>query len=144
MFLLALSAIASQIPGLSQFRWPGGYLCIHSGLLFILVLVAFRDKKSDLTGKNTCGCSKSLYSHIGVSSSPIIISPYLIVYTLALTCVQIFVFLLFTFFVVNTFFAVLETEENPILSDNFGLDIKYSSYIIMGSLVMYSVGTSLV
>ena len=65
----ALSAIVSHvhIHSLSQFRWPGGYLCIHSGLLFILVLVAFRDKKSDLTGKNTCGCSKSLYSHIGVS-----------------------------------------------------------------------------
>ena len=27
-------------------------------------------------------------------------------------------------------YTVIESEENPILSNNFGLDVKYTSYII--------------
>ena len=32
-------------------------------------------------------------------------------------------------------YTVIESEVNPILSNNFGLDIKYTSYIIVFTIV---------
>ena len=46
---VGLAAIAAQIPGLDQFRWPGYWLICHSAVLAVLMLLLFREKKSDLT-----------------------------------------------------------------------------------------------
>jgi len=40
------------------------------------------------------------------------------------------------FFVINWAFTILETLQNPILSDTFGLNIKYTSYVFIGTLVI--------
>ena len=41
------------------------------------------------------------------------------------------------FSLTNWQFAVLDTLQNPILADNFGLDIEYISYIFMCFLIFY-------
>ena len=64
--ILALGAIASQIPSLDPFRWPGYYLIIHGGLLNIFVMLFFcekwddvnRKKKSDSHRKKSKKCQK--------------------------------------------------------------------------------------
>ncbi|XP_019853377.1 PREDICTED: uncharacterized protein LOC109582831 [Amphimedon queenslandica] len=43
-----LGALASQIPSLDPFRWPGYYLIIHSGLLNIFVMLFFCEKWDDV------------------------------------------------------------------------------------------------
>ena len=48
---LALGALASQIPSLDPFRWPGYYLIIHSGLLNIFVMLFFSEKWDDVNRK---------------------------------------------------------------------------------------------
>ena len=49
--LLALGALASQIPSLDPFRWPGYYLIIHGGLLNIFVMLFFSEKWDDVNRK---------------------------------------------------------------------------------------------
>ena len=41
------------------------------------------------------------------------------------------------FTLANWHYAVLGTLQNPILADNFGLDIEYISYIFFCFLAMY-------
>ena len=58
--LLALSAIAAQIPGLDQFRWPGWFLCAHALFLFLLTLFNFREKKDDMNREGKSCAPKKL------------------------------------------------------------------------------------
>ena len=51
LFLLGLGALASQIPSLDPFRWPGYYLIIHGGLLNIFVMLFFSEKWNDINRK---------------------------------------------------------------------------------------------
>ena len=44
---VGLTAIAAQLP-VDQFRWSGWFLCIHSGVLLILVVVFFRERWNDI------------------------------------------------------------------------------------------------
>jgi hypothetical protein len=44
------------------------------------------------------------------------------------------------FFVINCYFAVLETLVNPVLSDNFGFDVEYDSYAFFGALIFFGSG----
>ena len=50
-FLLGLGALASQIPSLDPFRWPGYYFIIHGGLLNIFVMLFFCEKWDDVNRK---------------------------------------------------------------------------------------------
>ena len=46
-------------------------------------------------------------------------------------------FIIIAFVLVNSQLTVLETLQNPILADNFGLEIKYLSYIFIAVTVFY-------
>ena len=52
---------------------------------------------------------------------------------------QTIIYLIVAFFVINWYFAVLETLENPILSDNFGFSIEYNSYVFLATLIICNV-----
>ena len=67
------------------------------------------------------------------------VSSSLLICFFYLTRDQVIVYIIIGFFAVNTQFAVLESQENPILSDSFGLNIQYTSYILAGTLVLYGV-----
>ena len=56
LLFAVLGAVAAQIPGLDQFRWPGWYLCAHSAALFLFVSVVFKERWSDLRhgGRGAC------------------------------------------------------------------------------------------
>ena len=45
---------------------------------------------------------------------------------------------IFAFMVIGWVTAIMETLENPVLSGNFGLTIKYQSYIFIATLGMYT------
>ena len=44
------------------------------------------------------------------------------------------------FFVINWYFAVLETLVNPVLADSFGFDVEYDSYAFVGTLIFFGSG----
>ena len=44
-----------------------------------------------------------------------------------------------TFFVINSMFAAIETLQNPILADNFGMSVKWGSYIFFISFFFFPV-----
>ena len=50
-FIAALGALASQIPSLDPFRWPGYYLIIHGVLLNVFVMLFFCEKWDDVNRK---------------------------------------------------------------------------------------------
>ena len=53
-----IGAIAAEIPGLDQFRWPGYFLIISSAILAVIVLVCMREKWSDFARDDKyCHCS---------------------------------------------------------------------------------------
>ena len=57
--VIGLAAVAAQIPHLDQFRWPGYYFMIHAAVLAVLVLVLFREKRTDLNrGVGNCTIRK--------------------------------------------------------------------------------------
>ena len=64
---VGLAAIAAQIPGLDQFRWPGYWLIFHSAVVAILMLLLFREKKSDLTRGSFFSSTKNLPVPVYVS-----------------------------------------------------------------------------
>jgi len=41
------------------------------------------------------------------------------------------------FFIINCALAIIETLQNPILGDNFGMDVKWASYIFLVSLSFF-------
>jgi len=43
------------------------------------------------------------------------------------------------FFVINCMFAAVETLQNPILADNFGMSVEWASYIFFISLFFFPV-----
>ena len=67
-YLLALSAVAAQFPGLDQFRWPGWFLCGHALFLFLLTLFNFREKKDDMNREGKSCAPKKLLLPKYVSS----------------------------------------------------------------------------
>ena len=44
------------------------------------------------------------------------------------------------FFVINWYFAVVETLLNPVLGDNFGFDVLFNSYAFVGTLLFFTSG----
>ena len=51
-----LSAIAVQIPHLDQFRWPGWFISVYTSFIFIVTIVLFREKMTDINRKGgKCG-----------------------------------------------------------------------------------------
>ncbi len=49
---------------------------------------------------------------------------------------QTIAYLVGAFFSVNWLYSVLDTLENPILGDNFGLTIKYTSYVFAAIVIL--------
>ena len=54
------------------------------------------------------------------------------------------VFLIFSYFIVNLYLGIAVALTNPVLGDNFGLDVKYDSYVFVGSLGFFAAGAPLV
>ena len=54
-----------------------------------------------------------------------------------LTYIQCIVFMIVAFFVINCMFAAVETLLNPILSDNFGMEVAWISYMFLASLSFF-------
>ena len=54
---------------------------------------------------------------------------------------QTITFYFFAFFLGNSYFIVLESLQNPVLGDNFGLSIKYNSYVFLGTVVLIFIAT---
>ena len=48
-------------------------------------------------------------------------------------------FMIPAFFVINCMFAAIETLQNPILADNFGMSVKWAAYIFLASLIFFPV-----
>ena len=48
-----LETIASNIPSLDQFRWPGYYLVGHSLFLLVLVMLLFDEKWDDINRRDS-------------------------------------------------------------------------------------------